>query len=139
MNNQKNQRPEKKPFRNNRRNKIELKLNNGKTLLWNKQMSKDRRIPRSIKTIIFQEGINILTRTYACLKFKKLVFPSTLVKIPEHSFFGCYKLEKVTVCGNTVVDSNSFYNTRLKIAMIGKDVIIKENAFPPNAKIIIME
>ena len=138
MNNQKNQRPETRPFKN-KNNKIELNLNNGETLLWNEQMIKDRRIHRGINTIKFQEGINKLTRPYFNLNFKELVFPSTLVKIPEHSFFGCNNLEKVTICGKTVVESNAFYYNKLKIAIVGKDVIIKENAFPPNAKIIIME
>ena len=139
MNNQKNQKPEKKPFKNNRGNKIELNLNNGNTLLWTEQSITYRRIPKGINTIKFQEGINRLTRTYYCLKFKKLVFPSTLVKIPEYSFFGSKNLEKVTICGKTVVESNAFGYTTLKIAFVGKDVIIKENAFPPNAKIIIIE
>jgi len=136
MNNQKNQRPEKKPFKNKRK-KIELNLNNGKTLLWNKQMITDRKIPKGTHTIKFKG--DSLSRNYSNLNFKELVFPSTLVKIPEQSFFGCYKLEKVTICGKTVVESNAFYYTKLKIAIIGKDVIIKVKAFPPNAKIIIME
>ena len=139
MNNQNNQKHETRPFRNNRRNKIELKLNNGKTLLWNEQMITGRRIPKGINTIKFQEGINRLTRTYDCLKFKKLVFPSTLVKIPNGSFQGCNNLEKVTICGKTIVESKAFYNNKIKIAIVGKDVIIKEKAFPPNSKIIIME